>query len=254
MSVGETLVRARQDRGLSVEDISAKTRIRTGLIRAIESDDFGRCGGTVYARGHIRGIARAIGIDPEPLIAEFDDSHAGEADAPIVPEAAVDRHVAARVDRHAPNWTAAMVVTLVVVCVLAAVGLFTKGHSSKQTAKNSNQGPAATATTPTHSPSPPSPPSSAVAQLPPTAAIALIRVTGDRTWLSVETVAGRLLFQGLLSTGQSRAFRDSKGLRLVIGNAPAVDLVADGRDVGAPKSSGNVAHVTIQPGGDVQYA
>ena len=81
-----------------------------------------------------------------------------------------------------------------------------------------------------------------------------MRVTGDRTWLSVETLAGKLVFQGLLSAGQTRAFHDGKGLRMVIGNAPAVDLVVDGRDIGAPKSSGSVAHVTIRPGGDVQYA
>jgi cytoskeleton protein RodZ len=79
-------------------------------------------------------------------------------------------------------------------------------------------------------------------------------VTGDRTWMSVTTFSGRLLFQGLISSGERKIFRDAKGLRLTIGNAPAVDLVANGRDVGAPRSQGNVAHVTIPRGGDVQYA
>ena len=41
---------------------------------------------------------------------------------------------------------------------------------------------------------------------------------------------------------------------LLIGNAPAVQLVADNHDFGTPQSSGNVAHVTVQPGGDVQFA
>ena len=68
--------------------------------------------------------------------------------------------------------------------------------------------------------------------------------------------AGRLTVsgEGLLNQGQTKVFRDAKGLRLVIGNAPAVQLVADNHDFGTPQSSGNVAHVTVQPGGDVQFA
>jgi hypothetical protein len=112
-------------------------------------------------------------------------------------------------------------------------------------------------TAPTSAPpsSPPaSPPPGSVARVRTDQAIALIRVTTDRTWMSVSTLSGRLLFQGLLAAGQQRIFKDARGLRLTIGNAPAVDLVANGRDVGAPRSQGNVAHVTIARGGDVQYA
>ena len=75
MSVGEDLARAREARGMSVEDVSSATRIRAGLIRAIEADDFGPCGGAVYARGHLRAIARVIGIDPEPLVRDYDRTH-----------------------------------------------------------------------------------------------------------------------------------------------------------------------------------
>lgn len=252
MSVGETLARARQERALSVEDVSAVTRIRGGLIRAIENDDFGPCGGAVYARGHIRSIGHVVGIDPEPLVAEFDRAY-GDESIPVVPTPAADPAIVARADRKAPNWTAAMAVALVAICLVAAVGLLTgRHHTPRPTANDTGSSPVHTTTPP---PSPTSaPPPSAVAQLPSTSAIALIRVTGDRTWLSVETLSGRLLFQGLLNNGQSRVFRDDKGLRLVIGNAPAVDLVADGRELGAPKSSGNVARLTIQPGGAVQYA
>ena len=78
MSVGEDLARAREACGMSVEDVSSATRIRAGLIRSIEADDFDACGGAVYARGHLRSIARAIGADPDPLVAEFDRTHQPE--------------------------------------------------------------------------------------------------------------------------------------------------------------------------------
>jgi hypothetical protein len=113
-----------------------------------------------------------------------------------------------------------------------------------------------TQTTPTSAPPSPtsSPPPGAVARVRTDQAIALIRVTSDRTWMSVSTLTGQLLFQGLLASGQQRLFKDAHGLRLVIGNAPVVDLVANGRDLGSPRSQGNVAHVTIVRGGGVQYA
>jgi cytoskeleton protein RodZ len=254
VSVGETLTRARQEQGLSVEDITAATRIRSGLIRAIENDDFAPCGGAVYARGHIRSIARVLDIDSAPLVAEFDQEHSDEAPpAPaLVPAATVDPEVAHSEPKRA-NWAAAMVVALLAIIVLSAVSLI-NGHDSspRQTASDHSPTPSATSASPTTPGTPP--PSGAVAQLPTNSATALVRVVADRTWLQVWTLDGRELYQGLLSKGASKVFRNKHGLRLLIGNAPAVDLVANGRDLGAPRAQGVVAHVTIQRGGDVQFA
>lgn len=253
MTVGETLAQTRIDRGMSLEDVSTATRIRQGLIQRIEADDWSACGGAVYARGHIRSIARALGCDADPLIAEFDREHSTEAPPAVLPATGVDPDAAAAADRRGPNWAAAMVVALVVICVIAAVSLFS--GKSKPTAGIAG-GPTtpapSTASTPDPTPAATVPPGS-VAQLG-NHATALIRVQTDTTWLSVETLSGRLLFQGLLNPGQRRLFKDPHGLRLTIGNAPAVSLVADGQDLGAPQSQGNVAHVTIQPRGRIEYA
>lgn len=75
MSIGEALADARQRAGLTVEDVSEHTYIRQTIIRSIENDDYSLCGGDFYARGYIRSIARVIGVDPEPLIAEYDAAH-----------------------------------------------------------------------------------------------------------------------------------------------------------------------------------
>ena len=72
MSIGEGLAQARHEAGLSLAQISQRTRIREKIIADIESDDYSACGGDFYARGHIRSIARAIGTDPEPFIREYD--------------------------------------------------------------------------------------------------------------------------------------------------------------------------------------
>jgi transcriptional regulator with XRE-family HTH domain len=73
--IGETLAHARQQAGLTMAQVSKRTRIRETIIRSIEHDDYAECGGDFYARGHIRAIARAVGADPEPLIQEYDTQH-----------------------------------------------------------------------------------------------------------------------------------------------------------------------------------
>ena len=72
MSIGEVLAQARRQAGFTLTEVSQRTRIRETIIRGIESDDYSACGGDFYARGHIRSISRAVGIDPEPLIREYD--------------------------------------------------------------------------------------------------------------------------------------------------------------------------------------
>jgi transcriptional regulator with XRE-family HTH domain len=75
VGIGGALAEARTEAGLTVTQVSERTRIRETLIRDIERDDYSACGGDYYARGHIRAIARVVGTDPVPLIEEYDAAH-----------------------------------------------------------------------------------------------------------------------------------------------------------------------------------
>lgn len=57
-SIGRALQQARIAAGLTVDDVSTATRVRIAIVHSIEADDFTPCGGDVYARGHIRTLAR----------------------------------------------------------------------------------------------------------------------------------------------------------------------------------------------------
>ena len=64
-------------------------------------------GGDVYARGHIRTLAKAVHLDPAPLLAQYDAEHGGRpAPTPAAPLFEAER---IRPERRGPNWTAAMV-------------------------------------------------------------------------------------------------------------------------------------------------
>ena len=75
MGIGGALAEARTEAGLTIAQVSERTRIRETIVRSIELDDYSACGGDYYARGHIRAIARVVGTDPVPLIEEYDAEH-----------------------------------------------------------------------------------------------------------------------------------------------------------------------------------
>jgi cytoskeletal protein RodZ len=60
--IGPQFVAARTRLGLSVDQVAERTRIRPHVIESIEVDDFVPCGGDFYARGHIRTLARILGV------------------------------------------------------------------------------------------------------------------------------------------------------------------------------------------------
>jgi len=85
VDIGGALAEARSEAGLTITQVSERTRIRETIIRDIERDDYSACGGDFYARGHIRAIARVVGTDPVPLIQEYDAASvpASEGVAPV---------------------------------------------------------------------------------------------------------------------------------------------------------------------------
>jgi Helix-turn-helix domain len=123
VSIGAALAEARGRAGLTVAEVSRRTRIRETVIARIEDDDYSACGGDFYARGNIRSIARAVGADPEPLVSEYDEVHrapgvlsAVSLDELLTPAPAPGR-------RHRLNWTAALGLALAVALGVAAYSL-----------------------------------------------------------------------------------------------------------------------------------
>lgn len=68
---GEHLRREREMRGVSLEEISAATRISTRFLEAIEGEQWDQLPGGVFNRGFIRAIARFLGLDEDSLVAEY---------------------------------------------------------------------------------------------------------------------------------------------------------------------------------------
>ncbi|GAX53572.1 helix-turn-helix domain-containing protein [Streptomyces olivochromogenes] len=257
LSVGRALRQARIEAGLTVDDVSNATRVRIAIVHAIEQDDFAPCGGDVYARGHIRTLARAVHTDPAPLLARYDAEHGGRpAPTPAAPMFEAER---IRPERRGPNWTAAMVAAI--VAVIGFVGFTVVKGSGGSDAKSSvAEGSTPTASTSTTSASPkiskpadpkPDPTDSAIAAAPQDKVTVQVSAPDGRSWISAKDHNGRLLFDGLLKQGESKTFQDKTKIDLVLGDAGAIKLYVNGKKIDDQFQPGQVERLTYTKGDPV---
>ncbi len=70
-SIGEFFKQVRETKGLTVEEVALKTRIRADFVRAIEDGNYAKLPDQVFARGFVRSYARSLGLDEEDAIQRF---------------------------------------------------------------------------------------------------------------------------------------------------------------------------------------
>lgn len=73
-SVGEFFRQVRETKGLTVDEVASKTRIRTDFVKALEEGNFAKLPDQVFARGFVRSYARSLGLDEEDAIHRFAES------------------------------------------------------------------------------------------------------------------------------------------------------------------------------------
>jgi cytoskeleton protein RodZ len=109
---GESLKREREMRGVTLEEISAATRIATRFLRAIENEEWNQLPGGVFNRGFVRAVARYLGLDEESTVAEYT---LAVGDRPTIP---VWTGSPPAVAPQQP-WLAWIIVALVVLALVA---------------------------------------------------------------------------------------------------------------------------------------
>jgi cytoskeleton protein RodZ len=107
---GEHLKREREMRGVTLEEISAATRIAPRFLAALESEQWELLPGGVFNRGFIRSVARYLGLDEDSLVAEYALETRGRPEPGVVadPPEEPDR-----------NWARVFLVLILVLVVVA---------------------------------------------------------------------------------------------------------------------------------------
>jgi cytoskeleton protein RodZ len=246
MTVGSYLREAREAAGYSVEDIAARTRIPSTIIKDIESENFQSSGGNAYARGHIRTIAKVIDADLDRLIAAFEETTA-ESNRPMI-ELLEENSATVLRNRKKVNFNASPKVIGVAASIIAGVAIIIPtglALSSTLTHKSTPMKSAPAIAPASKSHVNPVAPKSSIA----TAASERVVVTASHgtSWLYVGDSSGTQIFSGMLSNGASQSFDPTNGLFMKIGNAGAVTVSVNGKDQGVLGAQGEVKSLTFAP-------
>lgn len=227
--VGPELAAARTRLGLTVDQLAERTRIRPHVIESIEVDDFAPCGGDFYARGHLRTLARVLGIDVAPLLTAYDERY---AHAPINPRRVFEAELATgangsiRSTRGGPNWSVLVAVVMALVLCWSIARLVMDTPTELRNASpvlNGSGGPSGAGAAPTADPVP----------------VVLTAATGG-AHVVVRDGAGEIVFKGNLAVGDVRELEASPPVR-VQSTDGAVTVSLEGQDaraVGEPGVAG----------------
>lgn len=87
-SFGARLRAQREQRQVSLADISAKLKIRASLLEQLENDRVASWPKGIFGRAYLRDYAREIGMEPESVVREFFVRYPHTADDPAWPPGA----------------------------------------------------------------------------------------------------------------------------------------------------------------------
>ncbi len=232
--IGGRLTEARTTLGLSIDELAERTRIRPYVIESIEVDDFSPCGGDFYARGHLRMLARVLGVDGGPLIEAYDERFATtpvNARKVFEVELATGSTGMVRGGASGANW-GALIAAVLVLLLIWGVARYVTG----------NVGPAAAHHSAQHahhrsgqvSPQPPAHVRPAQAQ------VKLTATGGSR--VKVLDGRGKVLFTGVLAAGGVQKVKGRAPLRVHAADAGAVRLSVRGKPLGPVGAAGVPGH------------
>jgi cytoskeletal protein RodZ len=239
VSIGDTLAEARRQSGLTVTQVSERTRIRETIIRGIEQSDFSACGGDFYTRGHIRSIASVVGLDPEPLIHEYDEEHGppGAIRAADVFEPAAPLRIR---ERRSLNWSVAMILALLVVIGYGVYHFVSAGSGGSGTKAVA----VAPQRTTTHSAAP-TPTTAAPTPTPTVPSDVVIQLTAvEDCWVFLTNDKGDTIYSGVVPAGSTQSWKETQAVNLRLGNPEGVVLEINGKK----ESTGTDQPVTLSLG------
>ena len=229
-SAGERLRAAREEKGLSLEDLAAQTRIPLRHLQSLEQGDWSRLPAPTYTIGFAKSYASAVGLDrneiAEDLRAEMGGQRLDPANAEVFQPADPGRTM--------PKWLVLAAIGGIILVVLVLSWLNERSLEGEPAPASE----VATTNPPRGSPAPSTPAS----QPRPAQANGPVRVTAtEPAWIQVKD-GGKTLFEGLLNTGQTYQVPPNatapllkagkpEALRVTVGSAVAPPVGPPGRVV-----------------------
>lgn len=218
-TVGQRLRAAREEKGISLEDIAAQTRIPRRHLESLEEGDWDKLPAPTYTVGFARSYATVIGLDRAEIADQLRAEMGGQR-APTMADAEVFEP--ADPARTMPKWLVLGAVAAVILIVLVMSWLNERSlEAGDEPVANA---PAVAAAPQAPTPAPP----------PPQAAQGPVVLTATApAWIRV-TDQGKSLYEGVLQPGQSFTVPPTATAPLLRAGAPEALRINVGSAVAPP--------------------
>jgi hypothetical protein len=240
MTLGSAIASARKRAGMSLDDLAERTSIRASLLREFENDNFEKCGGETYARGHVRNVAVALNGDPAEFLELFDAEQSTASRSMY--DLLVENNVTS--PKNEKNRISIKTLAIISASALVLVGGGQLVISNMNTSTTVKKAPSAP-TAPAKSTATPSPQQSALV----TGANAVtvqLSATHGSTWILVSDSAGTILYSGRMAQGENKTFSANEKINVRFGNAGAVDVFVNGKPEASLGAVGEVVDRTFE--------
>jgi cytoskeletal protein RodZ len=239
VSLGALIAKSRTDARLSIEDLAKVTNIPITLLRDMENDNFKKCGGETYARGHLRNIAAKLGVNERIFLDLFES----EVTSPAKPIREMLNENNVTMPYQEPkriSWKVLAAGSAAALVLFAGASIFFSNID------NGNQPEiiATTSATPTQAAVESVTPNGAASPEVSGGVTVYLVASRGTTWLSATNENGEVLFSGQVRKGSSKTFTETKQVNLKVGNAGGVDISVNGKDVGSIGNNGDVVNLT----------
>ena len=241
MSLGEFLRGARENAGLSVDDLAERTSIRAGLIKEMENNKFIHCGGDTYARGHLRNIAPLISANAQELVDLYNEEHS--TDSRKIHEMLVENNVTKiPTERKTISWKSLAVASIFLLAAIA-VGQIVISNS-KSTITPTDVATPTVSVTPSAQPSvtptaSPSVSKSSSVTSPAVSGEVALSISAARGNAKIDVVVdGTHVYKGPIFQGDVKSFTGVTAISIYLSNAGDLDLTLNGQTL-APLGARN---------------
>lgn len=273
-SLGARLKKQREQRGVTLDQISLTTKIGTRFLQAIEHDQFDQLPGGIFNKGFIRAYAKSVGADEDEAVADYLTAISPPspvAEAPVVLPAPPEP----RPGRAGFPWG-----TLALLLLIVALGFAVWGFYSREEAVKQSGSSPVPVSTPTNAPETPLPAAvkqspvaaqhvstnsvsnspqqsptnsavltnSAVTTAPPAALFGLKIAARQDAWISI-TADGKQILQDTITAGTQKSIRAAKQIVVRTGNAGGLDFEFNGERLPAQGEPGEVKTLEFGPDG-----
>jgi cytoskeletal protein RodZ len=244
---GTTFKKARESKGISLDQIAKQTRISTRFLAAIENEEFQLLPGGIFNKGFVRSFAENVGLDPDQAVADYERLVAAGEPGDVLASASPQPP---KSERHLYS------IALAILAIAIAVFYIVTRDSTRTIETAAPPSVAAPEPAPQAVPQPPAqitqppvtppePDPEPVAATPAKTTFTIDIEVRETTWIKVTSDGNAVIPGVILQPGATRKFTAENSIYISIGNAAGLAIKINDVPVKPLGKSGQVRSVTI---------